>query len=134
MRRQLFRHNAEHAETSPEAERAVISALSCALVEAADVIELVPGSRIAEAYGVLSTTQTYRCRYGLNEAFSQALLSGPLTVAGRDQAGDVRVIELEGHPFFVAMLFQPERAALTGIVPPVVAAFVRAASQAHRVS
>jgi CTP synthase (UTP-ammonia lyase) len=120
--------DAEHAETSPGAERAVITALTCALVEAADVIELVPGSRIAEAYGVLSTTQTYRCRYGLNEAFSEALLSGPLRVAGRDQAGDVRVIELEGHPFFVATLFQPERAALTGVVPPVVAAFVRAVS------
>lgn len=133
-RNQLGWQDAEHAETAPEAKRAVISALSCALVEAADVIELIPGSRIAEAYGMLSTTQTYRCRYGLNEAFSQALLSGPLKVAGRDQAGDVRVIELQAHPFFVATLFQPEREALTGVAPPIVAAFVRAASQAHRVN
>lgn len=131
-RHQMGWEDAEHAETSPEAKRAVISALSCSLIEAADVIDLVPGSRIAEAYGALSTTQTYRCRYGLNEAFCAAILSGPLTVAGRDQAGDVRVIELQGHPFFVATLFQPERAALTDVVPPIVAAFVRAASQAHR--
>ncbi|MDB6145991.1 MAG: pyrG [Pseudomonas sp.] len=126
--------DADNAETAPDAERAVITALSCALVEAADVIEFVPGSRIAQAYGVLSTTETYRCRYGLNEAFSQALLAGPLTVAGRDQSGDVRVIELEGHPFFVATLFQPERAALKGVVPPVVAAFVRAVEQARSVN
>lgn len=133
-RHQLGWRDAEHAETSPEAERAVITALSCALVEAEDSIELVPGSRIALAYGALNTTQTYRCRYGLNEAFSEALLSGPLRVSGRDQAGDVRVIELDGHPFFVATLFQPERAALTGVTPPVVAAFVRAVGQVHRVN
>jgi CTP synthase (UTP-ammonia lyase) len=32
------------------------------------------------------------------------------------------------HPFFVATLFQPERAALGARLPPIVAAFVRAAS------
>jgi CTP synthase (UTP-ammonia lyase) len=126
--------DADHAETAPDAQRAVIAALSCALVEAADVIEFVPGSRIAQAYGVANTTETYRCRYGLNEAFSDALLAGPLKVAGRDEVGDVRVIELEGHRFFVATLFQPERAALKGVVPPVVAAFVRAVGQAHRIN
>jgi CTP synthase (UTP-ammonia lyase) len=37
-------------------------------------------------------------------------------------------VELDGHPFYVATLFQPERAALEGAVPPAVAAFVRAAA------
>jgi CTP synthase (UTP-ammonia lyase) len=36
---------------------------------------------------------------------------------------------LEGHPFFVATLFQPERAALENRLPPLVAAFVTAAVQ-----
>ncbi len=35
-------------------------------------------------------------------------------------------MELQGHPFYVATLFQPERAALQGQTPPLVAAFVRA--------
>ncbi|MEA9977543.1 MULTISPECIES: CTP synthase [unclassified Pseudomonas] len=118
--------DAEHAETSPEAQRAVIAPLSCALVEKADAIELVPGSLIANAYGALNTTQTYRCRFGLNTAFAQALLTGPLTGTGHDQTGDIRVVELAGHPFFVATLFQPERAALVGVTPPLVAAFIRA--------
>jgi CTP synthase (UTP-ammonia lyase) len=41
-----------------------------------------------------------------------------------DLDGDVRGVELESHPFFVATLFQPERAALTGRVPPLVRAFL----------
>jgi CTP synthase (UTP-ammonia lyase) len=44
-----------------------------------------------------------------------------------DDAGDVRVVELEGHPFFVATLFQPERSALNEVVHPVVAAYLQAA-------
>ncbi|WP_297837847.1 CTP synthase [Pseudomonas sp.] len=118
--------DAEHAETAPDAPRAVITPLSCALVEKADLIELVSGSKIAQAYGVRQATQTYHCRYGLNTDLVNELLAGPLAATGHDQTGDVRVVELAGHPFFVATLFQPERAALTGETPPIVAAFVRA--------
>ena len=39
----------------------------------------------------------------------------------------VRAVELDGHPFVVATLFQPERAALAGVTPPLVVALVRAA-------
>jgi CTP synthase (UTP-ammonia lyase) len=43
-----------------------------------------------------------------------------------DAAGEVRAVELESHPFFVATLFQPERKALEGKMPPLVLAFVKA--------
>jgi CTP synthase (UTP-ammonia lyase) len=36
-------------------------------------------------------------------------------------------VELPGHPFFVATLYQPERAALQGAEHPLVTAFVAAA-------
>ena len=38
----------------------------------------------------------------------------------------LRALELADHPFFVATLFQPERAALEGRTPPLVRAFVLA--------
>ena len=69
------------------------------------------------------------CRYGLNPAFREALTAGPLRVAAEDGVGDVRAVELAGHPFFVATLFQPERAALRGALPPLAAALVRAAGR-----
>jgi CTP synthase (UTP-ammonia lyase) len=40
-------------------------------------------------------------------------------------------MELQGHPFFVATLFQPERAALQGDTPPLVRAFVQACATAN---
>jgi CTP synthase (UTP-ammonia lyase) len=68
----------------------------------------------------------YRCRYGLNPEFLTQLTAGPLRVAAEDRFHEVRAVELDGHPFFVATLFQPERAALKGQIPPLIAAFVRA--------
>jgi CTP synthase (UTP-ammonia lyase) len=41
-------------------------------------------------------------------------------------AGDLRAVELGGHPFFVGTLFQPERAALKGEPVPIVNAFLEA--------
>ena len=119
--------DADHAESSPDAVRPVIAPLICSLVEVTDRVRLHPGSRIAAAYGASEAIEGYRCRYGLNPAFREAFLAGPLRVAAEDDAGDVRALELESHPFFVATLFQPERAALAGRLPPLVEAFARAA-------
>ena len=118
--------DAEHAETAPDAARAVISLLECALVETAGVVRFVPGSRIASAYGATEATERYRCRYGLNAEFRSALLAGPLRATAEDEDGEVRAVELDNHPFFVATLFQPERAALAGKSVPLVVAFVTA--------
>jgi CTP synthase (UTP-ammonia lyase) len=118
--------DAEHAESAPGASRAVIAPLECTLVEVTGPVRLVPGSRIAAAYGTEQTTEGYHCRYGLNPKYQAELLAGPLRVAADDESGDIRAIELAGHPFFVATLFQPERAALKGEPVPLVAAFIDA--------
>jgi CTP synthase (UTP-ammonia lyase) len=118
--------DAEHAETAPNAARPVITPLTCTLVEKTDTIRFRKGSILAAAYGCLETIEGYHCSYGINPAFLSAIFSGPLRVSAEDAAGEVRAVELERHPFFVATLFQPERAALTGKTPPLAAAFVRA--------
>jgi CTP synthase (UTP-ammonia lyase) len=118
--------DAEHAETAPNAPRLVITPLSCALVEKTDTIRFRQGSILATAYGCREASEGYHCSYGINPALLSAIVSGPLRVSAEDRAGEVRGVELERHPFFVATLFQPERAALNGNMPPLVAAFVRA--------
>ena len=123
-----------HAELDPAAIDPVITPLACALVEQSGEIYLEKGSRLAAIYGVDAATEDYHCRYGLSPAYSDRLTSGPLRISGRDAAGDVRAIELDGHPFFVATLFQPERSALAGRKHPLVSAFVAAASQRPNVS
>lgn len=120
--------DAEHGETSPGAARPVIALLECGLVEASETLTAVPGSRVARAYGAATFDESYRCRYGLNPAFVDALLGGPLRAAVLGPRGDVRGVELDGDAFFVGVLFQPERAALHGRVPPLVRAWLAAAA------
>lgn len=121
--------DAEHAETHPDGKRLVITPLSCELVEVSGNIRFALDSRLADAYGTLHTTEGYHCRYGLNPDFAAALKGSPLHITAWDNEGDARGIELQNHPFFVATLFQPERAGLQGQTPPIIKAFIEAAHQ-----
>jgi CTP synthase (UTP-ammonia lyase) len=119
--------DAEHAETAPGAASCVVSELACSLVEVSDVVSLRPGSRLALAYAGDTAIESYHCRYGLNPAFASRVLNGPLRASAHDAQGETRAVELDDHPFFVGTLFQPERAALSGTVPPLARALLTAA-------
>lgn len=104
----------------------MIAPLSCSLVEVSDHLQIVSGTRLAAIYGVAEADEGYHCRYGLNPLYAERLNGGPLRVGALDTAGDIRAVELEGHPFFMATLFQPERSALQNRVHPLIVAFVQA--------
>ncbi len=116
----------EHAELASQAQTPLIAPLACALLDVSEHVHLVSGSRIAELYGVREISEQYLCRYGLADAFVEPLTAQALKASGHDESGAVRAIELEDHPFFIATLFQPERAALEGRLPPLVAGLVGA--------
>jgi CTP synthase (UTP-ammonia lyase) len=118
--------DAAHAETTPNAARNVISPLSCSLLDVEGLVTLLPGTKLAAAYGTAKIAAEYMCRFGVNPEFRAALVSGPLREAARDDAGDLRAVELDEHPFFVGTLFQPERAALRGKPVPIVNALLAA--------
>lgn len=118
--------DAAHAETD-EAGRMVITPLACSLVEKTGDIILQPQTRIAEAYGALSTHEGYHCNFGVNPDFVRELEAFPLRISAHDTAGDVRAIELPDHRFFVATLFQSERAALRQALSPLIVAWIKAA-------
>jgi CTP synthase (UTP-ammonia lyase) len=119
----------EHAETNPGASQPLIARLACSLVEVQSEIVLVSGSRLHKSYGTLKIREGYHCNYGPNPECEASLFTGKLCVTARDAAGEVRGGELQDHPFFVGTLFQPERRALRGEVPPIVRDFVAVVSQ-----
>ncbi|PEI02723.1 hypothetical protein CRM79_05535 [Pantoea agglomerans] len=119
-------HDASHAETDAGGRR-VIAPLSCSLVEQRGAVRFEPGSRIAAAYGTLDSDEGYHCNFGVNPEFSAALGDNTLRITAWDDAGDIRGVELPDHPFFVATLFQSERAALQEKESPLVVAWMQAA-------
>jgi CTP synthase (UTP-ammonia lyase) len=118
---------ADHTETNPSAEFALVVPLACSLAGGAQGdISLRSGSRIAAIYGKTEAVEEFNCSYGVNPEHQAVLAGSALRISGVDRENDVRVVELEGHPFFIATLYQPERAALRGEAHPLVGAYVQA--------
>lgn len=125
---------ADHAETNPSGADLVVTRLSCSLVEQFGEVRFTAGSLIATAYGTTAAREGYRCNYGVNPERRAEFEAAGLRFTAFDPNGDIRGAELprSAHPFFVGTLFQPERAALRGELPPLVRAFVGAVAEARR--
>ena len=119
---------ADHEETNPAAALLIITRLECALREATDKIILKNPSRIRTIYGRDEIVEGFNCSFGMNASHEKLLENGGMKINGRDVRGDIRVVELGAHPFFIGTLFQPERSALKGTVHPLIAAFAREAA------
>jgi len=68
-------------------------------------VRLLPGTKAAELYGADTADEDYFCNYGLNPEYRPRLEIEGLRVSGIDDEGEVRVVELAGHPFYVATLY-----------------------------
>jgi CTP synthase (UTP-ammonia lyase) len=114
-----------HAETAPDAGDLLIAPLECSLVGQEGGVTAVPGTRAGRLLGHGRTVERYHCSYGLNPAYVPVLEAHGMRFTGHDDDGEVRIAELDGHPFFLATLFQPELA--DGVHP-----FIRAFAAAVR--
>ncbi len=75
----------------------------------ADPIKLHEGSRAREVYGEAVVYERHRHRYEVNNLLRKQLQRAGLVIAGTSPDERlVEVIELEGHPFFLASQFHPE--------------------------
>ena len=119
--------DAQHAEYDPYASRLFISELVCSLAGCEMQLHFAAGSQVAAIYGAVAATEHYYCNFGVNPDCLPLLKSGPLQITGSDSEGEVRVIELPGHPFFIGTLFVPQARSTRQRPHPLVTAFLRAA-------
>ena len=117
---------AGHAETDPDAGVHVVSALACSLVGERRTVTTVPGTLVAELCGEAPFTGFHWCSYGLEPAHLERLVAAGLVVAATAADAGVEAVELPGHPFYVATLFQPQvGSSASGELHPLVAALVQ---------
>ena len=124
--------DAQHAEYDPYASKMFISSLSCSLAGRAMQLKFTAGSRVARIYGATTATEEYYCNFGVNPDVIPVLKSAALKVVGSDAEGEVRVLELPKHPFFVATLFVPQARSRPEAPHPLVSAFLLAIVARHR--
>jgi CTP synthase (UTP-ammonia lyase) len=120
--------DAAHAETDPDAGLHVVSALACSLVGERRTVVTVPGTLVAELCGEAPFTGFHWCSYGLEPAHLERLVAAGLVVSATAPDAGVEAVELPGHPFYVATLFQPQvGTSASGALHPLVAALVERA-------
>ncbi len=65
-------------------------------------------SQVATLYGAIATTEDFLCNYGFNRGFTAHFQKGGLRFVGFDDDGELRAVELPGHPFYIATLYLPQ--------------------------
>jgi CTP synthase (UTP-ammonia lyase) len=119
----------ENAEEAPEAKHPLIVPLECSLMGHEEAVMIAPGTLAARICGAGRRVERYHCNFGLNAEYLEALTDGGLRFTGFDDTGNVRIMELPGHPFFIGTLFQPELQG-DGTQPhPIIAALGAAAAR-----
>ena len=89
---------------------------------------LEPGSLAARLYAAPAVSERHRHRYEFNREYERPLADSGLRISGRSPDGKfVEVIELPGHPWFLAVQFHPEFQSKPLRPHPLFAGFVRAA-------
>jgi CTP synthase len=91
-------------------------------------VVLAEGSAASRAYGQGAIQERHRHRYEVNNDYLKALEAGGLKISGIwAEKQLVEIIELPGHPWFVAGQFHPEFRSKPWAPHPLFAAFIRAA-------
>jgi CTP synthase (UTP-ammonia lyase) len=128
--------DADTAETNPGSAHCVITPLSCALpnrreggpkASGDEPIKIAPGALLHKICGSEDHSEQYFCNYGVNPEFEQQFVAAGLKVSARGGQGEIRAVELPGHRFFIATLFQPQLSSRPESPHPIWVAFLREA-------
>lgn len=125
----LHFEDAADAEYDPYASELYISRLACSLVGRRMRLSFAAGSVVAKAYGSLDAIEEYYCNFGVNPEKVGVLRNSPLRITGSDDEGEVRVVELPSHRFFVGTLFVPQTRSTANHPHGLVNAFVKAVAR-----
>ena len=87
---------------------------------------MLSGTRASALYGATEATEDFFCNYGVNPDYHRGLEAGGLRVSGLGGAGEVRIVELPDHPFFLATLFLPQARSTAASPHPLLAGYAAA--------
>jgi len=90
--------------------------------------QLVPGTNAYAAYGADCIYERHRHRFEVNNEYRGILCKHGLMISGTSPDGSlVEIIELKGHPWFLACQFHPEFQSSPLIPHPLFCEFIKAA-------
>ncbi|HKV61041.1 MAG TPA: hypothetical protein VJO16_03945 [Candidatus Acidoferrum sp.] len=118
----------------------MVTPLSCALpnrradgpkASGEERLKILPGTLLHSICGSEDHSEQYYCNYGVNEEYEKQFQAAGLRVSARGIHGETRAVELPGHRFFIATLFQPQLSSRPESPHRFFLAFLRAAMRFH---
>ena len=138
VRNVLGIENADTAESKTPGATNVITPVACAVEHRGDAdpklvgqakISVVPDTQLAAAMGPGDHFEGFFCNYEPSPEWRPRFTEAGLRTNALGPQQELRGVELTGHPFFIATLFQPQLTSKrTGRPHPLLRAFVEAAS------
>jgi CTP synthase len=113
-------------------QRSEKSAMGGTMRLGAQEVRLSHGSRVHQIYNEDVIMERHRHRYEFNNHYLQRLMNAGLRFSGFSRDGLVEMIELPGHPFFVASQFHPEFRSTPRDGHPLFTGFIKAARAYHQ--
>lgn len=130
--------DADSVENFTDTKNPVITPVSCGLphvkpgdprMSGTDPVRILPGTRLHAAVGSATLAGEYFCNYALNDAYEPRFAVAGMKVTARGAAGEPRAVELDGHRFFLATLFQPQLASTAAEPHAIIVAFLKACQE-----
>jgi CTP synthase (UTP-ammonia lyase) len=90
-------------------------------------LKILPKTLLHSICGDKGESEQYYCNYGVNEEYEKQFQTAGLRVSARGMLGETRAVELPGHRFFIATLFQPQLSSRPEAPHRFMLAFLRAA-------
>ncbi|MBL9146483.1 MAG: CTP synthase [Verrucomicrobiaceae bacterium] len=96
------------------------------------VTDIQPDTKAYDLYHSATITERHRHRYEFNPDYKQQLEDKGLTLSGSSPDGKLaEIVEIKGHPFFIACQFHPEFLSKPNHPHPIFFGFVKAAMNTH---
>ncbi|WP_329145010.1 hypothetical protein OIU91_10330 [Streptomyces sp. NBC_01456] len=121
-----------HADNEPDCVAPLIVPLKRPLLGHQRIVSIQQKSLTHQLLAASSVTERYNCSYGLSRNYVRDLRDHGLRASGTSENGEVQIVELVDHPFFVATLFQPELASDERQVHPIIRGLAVAAVEHAR--
>jgi CTP synthase (UTP-ammonia lyase) len=118
-------HDAQHGEYSSSAPVKVVVPLSCSLRGQELPIQITEQSLVGGLYRRTHIVERYYCSFGINPLYRAHFFADLVSVTGVDDTGEIRVLEVPQHPFFLATLYVPQVQSSAMSPHPLVTGFIR---------
>jgi CTP synthase (UTP-ammonia lyase) len=128
--------DADSRENNSGSSHYVVTPLSCALpnrradgpkASGEERLKILPGTLLHSICANEDDSEQFYCNYGVNEEYEKQFQAAGLRVSARGTQGETRAVELTGHRFFIATLFQPQLSSRPEAPHRFFLAFLRAA-------